>query len=216
MLSTPKAIIWDLDNTLYKFNNALKHHCNIAAARAVIDCGLDLEFDAALQIATQSERTYNYSLHEFILNHGFEYKDLHHPFHDYIDESLILPIDGLAQNLRQFNAPQSILTNASQSWTMRVLKILGMNDIFDLDLIFCMENFNFSPKARNNDGLHLAINKLGHNPKDIIFIDDLPRNLKKAKETNVQTGLTHNDTALNKQSYIDYYFNCTNDLFDRF
>ncbi len=208
-----RAVIWDLDNTLYKFTDTLKQNCNIAAANAVIESGIDLGFDEALQIAIQSEITHNYSLHEFILNHGLNYKELHHPFHNNLDENLISPIEGLVENLRQFNAPQAILTNASQSWAERVLKFLGMIDIFDPDLIFCMEDFNFSPKARSNDGLNLAINSLGHAPSDIILIDDLSRNLKMAKSAGVKTALTHCDMRVIKEDYIDYYFESTNEFF---
>jgi len=208
-----KAVVWDLDNTLYRFTSDLKYNCNVAAAKASIDLGLQLSFDEALQIAIKSENTYNYSLHEYTLSHGLTYQDLHHPFHQNIEVQHADPIDGLDQKLENLQIPQAVLTNASRSWAGRVIKYLNLDHVLKGEMIFCMEDFGYEPKARSNKGLSLALDKLGCDATDTIIIDDLSRNLLKAKELGLQTALTHYDEYAS-EDHIDYYFKSTNDFFD--
>lgn len=207
-----EAVIWDLDNTLYQFTDDLKYHCNVAAAKAVIDVGLPLVFEEALQIAVKSEIDYNYSLHEFILNHGLSYKELHHPFHDNIDETLGKRISGLLNCFEQYDLPHVVLTNASQGWARRVLKYFDLNKFFNNDAILCMENFGYIPKARGNDGVLMALAKLKTAPENTLIVDDLSRNLLTAKQAGLQTAITHFDN-IHKGDHIDYYFQSTNDVF---
>lgn len=207
-----EAVIWDLDNTLYQFTDDLKYHCNVAAAKAVIDAGLPLVFEEALQIAVKSEIDYNYSLHEFILNHGLSYKELHHPFHDNIDETLGKRISGLLNCFENLHLPHIVLTNSSQGWARRVLKHLDLDVFFAHDTILCMEDFAFVPKARGNEGVSLALEKLKTAPENTLIVDDLSRNLLQAKQAGLQTAITHFDGD-QKDGHVDYYFKSTLDVF---
>jgi len=91
-----KGVIWDLDNTLYRFTDQFKEQCNRVAAKAAQSQGIDLSYDDTLKLAQKSETDHGYSIHLYVTHHGFTYDSLHVPFHDNIDETTIDIIDGVA------------------------------------------------------------------------------------------------------------------------
>lgn len=186
------GIIWDLDNTLYRFTDAMKYQCNVAAAKAAQDLGLSLPYEELLDIAIRSEKEYGYSLHNYILHHGLTYKDLHHPFHEAIDETLVEKIEGLKDFLTTVEFPKVILTNASRDWANRVLSYIGLSSVFQQNEILAMEDFHYEPKARTDRGLTMAIERLGVAENHILFIDDLERNLLIPYQSGLKTVLVHN------------------------
>lgn len=210
-----EGIIWDLDNTLYRFTDGFRHHCNIAAAKAAKEKGIDLPYEDCIKIAERSEEEFGYSLHIYVTHHGLSYADLHFPFHQNIDENIIEPIEGLVNKVREIDLPQIILTNASRCWAARTLKRIGADDIFDDKKIIAMEDVNFEPKARSLSGFRKALIELGTNPSNTILIDDIDRNLVKAKELGLQTAYMHYDDKMDiLPEDIDYQYEDANALID--
>lgn len=200
-MSSIEAILWDLDNTLYRFTDDFKLHCNHAAAQAAIVCGIDLPYEDCLKVAIESEKQYHFSLNKFVLDHGILYKKLHFPFHEAIETSYIKEIVGLKDKISQLPHRHLVITNASRHWATRSIDFLGLSFIFDKDAILCMEEFNFEPKARGRKGFDLAIERLSINPENIILVDDLIRNLAMASTIGIKTA--HIDYGL---SYVGNSF----------
>lgn len=192
-MNTIKGIIWDLDNTLYRFSDAFKHVCNKAAAKAAIDIGLDMSFDDALHIAERSETEHGYSMHGYVTDHGLSIADLHFPFHANIDERIIAPFDGLSVQLRALEVPQVILTNASRCWARRALTHIGADDIFDEGQVIAIEDVDFEPKARSEKGFLRALELLNLPAGDVLMVDDLDRNLAMAHRIGFKTAYIHYD-----------------------
>lgn len=192
-LNTDKiqGIIWDLDNTLYRFTEAFYQSCTMAAAKAAQEHGIDLSFDETLKLAERSEQEYGYSMHGYVVHHGISYADLHFPFHDKIDESVIEKIEELPIALQSINTPQVILTNASRGWAKRVLEYTGLNQFFDDAAIIPMEDADFEPKARSHKGFKLAQEKLKLPFENIVMVDDLDRNLIIPHKLGMQTAYMH-------------------------
>ncbi|NQZ14900.1 MAG: HAD hydrolase-like protein [Alphaproteobacteria bacterium] len=206
-----EGVIWDLDNTLYRFTDGFRHHCNVAAAKAAKEKGIDLPYDDCVKIAERSEEEFGYSMHIYITHHGFSYADLHFSFHQNIDENIIEPIEGLIDKIKVINLPQIILTNGSRCWAERALTRIGANDLFDSNKIIAMEDVNFEPKARSLSGFRKALIQLGTNPSNTLFVDDLDRNLVKAKELDLQTAYVHYGDKMDILSDdIDYQFEDAN------
>ena len=111
--SAIRGVIWDLDNTLYRFTDKFYRSCTEAAAQAAQELGINLSYDETLRLAERSEAEHGYSMHAYVTDHGLSYTALHFPFHQRIDETVIETIDGVKEALESLDIPQVILTNAS-------------------------------------------------------------------------------------------------------
>lgn len=186
-----RGIIWDLDNTLYRFTDEFYTSCTQAAARAAQDLGIQITYDEALKLAERSEEKYGYSMHGYVTEHGLSYADLHFPFHQNIDETVIAPIEGAIETLQKFEQSQVILTNASQCWAKRALEFIGADKIFAPSHILAMEDADFEPKARSDKGFLRALEILNLPPENIVMVDDLDRNLIIPHKMGMQTIYMH-------------------------
>jgi FMN phosphatase YigB (HAD superfamily) len=206
-----KAVIWDLDNTLYRFTDALKENCNIAAAKAAQSLGIAHSFEECLSLAKVSELQHGYSLHVFTQQHGFAYADLHHPFHDAIEEKLIEPVPDIKNLLKKTGQPHAIVTNASRNWADKVLAILELGDFFAPSHIIPMEDVNFEPKARSPRSLLKAANILGVEMCNILLVDDMVRNLTTGKQLGMRTALVNSQE--HHTDAVDYKFDRVENVF---
>jgi len=186
-----KGIIWDLDNTLYRFTDAFYKSCTEAAAEAAQELGINLSYEDTLKLAERSELEHGYSMHGYVTDHGLTYASLHFPFHQKIDEKVIDPIPNLKEALQNIKLPQVILTNASRCWAERALKFIGIDDLFQSDRIIPMEDTDFEPKARSDKGFKLAMRKLNLSAEEIVMVDDLDRNLTIPYDLGMQTAYMH-------------------------
>lgn len=191
-----EGVIWDLDNTLYRFTKEFRHQCNVAAAKAAYDQGIDLSYEDTFKLAERSEAEYGYSIHFYVAHHGFSYDSLHVPFHDNIDEKTIETIEGVAESLRGLDMPQAILTNASRGWAHRVLNHIGLEDFFDDAFITASEDVDFQVKSQSRAGFERALAALGLPPEKVVMVDDLDRNLIIAHEMGLQTIYMHHDDPI--------------------
>lgn len=212
-----KGIIWDLDNTFYRFTPEFRLSCNQAAAKAVIEMGFDKPYEECLAMAIRSSEEHHFSLYVFITQYGLDYNQLHILFHQYLEPALIDPIDGVIDKIRTLDMPQIILTNASRHWAHKALCEIGATDLFSGHQILAMEDVNMTPKARGTYGYGKALDYLGLQSSDVMFIDDLDRNLEKAKEIGLNTAYIHHGNILKKRpDFMDYQFHNPIDFIDHF
>jgi pyrimidine 5'-nucleotidase len=202
-----EGIIWDLDNTLYRFTDELKRHCNEAAAKAAQSLGIDFSYEDTVKIAERSEEQHGYSLHVYVTDHGLSYQDLHVPFHQNIDERVIEPISGTREALEKFQGRQVILTNASRCWAERALKYLEIDEFFQSHEIIPMEDVDYEPKARSDKGLKRAIDVLNLPAENLLMVDDLDRNLIIPHKLGVQTAyMYHDDPMIELPEFVTAQF----------
>lgn len=196
MLSGIRGIIWDLDGTLYRYDDVFIKACNIAAARAAQLLGVNITYEESVALAVRSEAEHGYSLHGFIHDHKLSYDRLHHPFHEFIDEKLIEKNDAFVKALERLSLPQVLLTNASRGWANRVLRHLGMKHLFPDGHIIPMEDVNYTPKARGATGFEKALEILNLLPMHVLVVEDLARNLIIPRQMGLRTALvTHGSQA---------------------
>ena len=183
------GIIWDLDNTLYRFDAAFEHACNIASARAAISLGVPMEFEEALEVAQISFRKHGFSGLIFEQNYQICRQDYHFKFHESIDEKIIRVNEEMKAGLQNIGIQNVILTNASHEWAVRTLTHLGLKDFFPDTHILGQENVDFIPKARDNHGFEKALEILNLNPENALMVDDLSKNLRIPATMGMQTAL---------------------------
>ncbi|MBN8520557.1 MAG: HAD hydrolase-like protein [Alphaproteobacteria bacterium] len=195
-LSHIRGIIWDLDGTLYRFDDLFIKACNVAAARAAQSLGVNITYEQAVALAVKSEAEQGYSLHGFIHEYGLTYAQLHAPFHQHIDEKLIQRNDDFVKALESLCLPHVLLTNASRDWANRALSHLGMKHLFLDHHIIPMEDVNFTPKSRGKEGFEKALFCLSLSAKDVLIVEDLPRNLYIPHQMGMTTALVTHGGAM--------------------
>lgn len=192
-----EGIIWDLDNTLYRFTDNFRRHCNEVAAQLAVQMGLPMSEAEAFDLAEKSESRYGYSIHYFVKDYGCSYRDMHGPFHDLVGVEHIEMIEGMREKLTALPHPQAILTNASKGWARRALTHAGLKDLFPDDKIIAVEDADFEAKSISDKGFKLAVETLNLCPTKIMMVDDMTRNLKIPHEMGMQTAHVHYDKKNN-------------------
>ena len=206
-LSRIRGIVWDLDNTLYRFTDKFYKACTTAAAEAAQEMGINLSYEDTLRLAERSEKEYGYSMHGYVTDHGLSYASLHFPFHEKIDETVIDKIGGVKESLASCNLPQVILTNASREWAERVLNYIDVKEQFPDQKIIPMEDVNFEAKSRTTKGFLKACEILSLLPEEVLMVDDLDRNLITANSVGIQTAyIHHGDKISDLPDFIDEQF----------
>lgn len=204
-LKNVRGIIWDLDGTLYRFNEAFRLACNHAAAKAARTVDDTLVYEDALALAMKGETEQGFSLYWFVTHMGMKYEDLHFPFHKSLDEKIIEQNEKMGAALRTLDIPSVILTNASRDWVKRILVHLGMDDIFGDSIILALEDADFQPKSKGSTGFDKALKILKLPADQVILVDDLAKNLIKAKELGLMTALIHHGALEeNVAAYADF------------
>ena len=207
-----QGIIWDLDGTLYRFDELFKDACNRAAAQAASTILARYTYEEAYVRTVQSEIDHGFSLRWFHDETGLPFEDMHFLYHDSVDEKVIARNDEMADALRALHLPSVILTNASRGWVTRILKHLGMDDLFDENLILALEDADFVPKGRGTTGFERALSILNIDPANVLMVEDLPKNLEVAKSTGMKTALVHHGQLTEKPAHVDYLYANTLDL----
>ena len=136
-----------------------------------------------------------------------------HPYHDNVDITIIEKNDEMRAALEALDLPMVILTNASRSWVNRMLEHLGYTDLFPQQSIVALEDNNYEPKAYHTTGFERCLSILHKKATRTLMVEDLPRNLPKAKELGLNTALVHHGQMPKDYSGdIDYLFQTTLEL----
>lgn len=191
-LQAAKGIIWDLDNTLYRMDEALTHAFNLAVARAVIEAGIDIDIEEATRIALKSFEDHGYSGRTFIQAYGVDDLWLHHTFHRYVDETLIAHNAEVAEMFDMLGDVQhALITHGAGDWAMRVLKHLGLKKWFENERILAFEDYDFQRKSESPVAFEKALERLELEPKHVIMVEDLGPNLRIPYKMGMGTALIH-------------------------
>ena len=205
-----KGIIWDLDNTLYRFDRAFELACSIASARAAIAMGVPMSEEDAIENANEAFYTHGYSGYFFEHDYGVCREAYHFKYHEMIDEKILDVNRDMQGALKELDMPHVILTNGSQEWAKRVLKHQGLDPWFPDDRIVAQEDADFTPKARGPRGFEVAVQKLGLDHENILMVDDLEKNLRIPKDMGMQTVLVHHGRAVDPlPDFVDQSFDDT-------
>ena len=206
------GVIWDLDNTLYRFGDDFVDLCNRASAQTAIDMGLQLSFDEAYELAGRSYREHSNSFGAF-KKLGMEYTKFHHLFHDRVSFETILVIDDLHKTVESLPHKMVVLTNASRPWAQKILKKTKLDSVFGDHNIVALEDVAFKAKSQGTDGFLLAKDRGGMTTMDneeIIVVEDVAANLIHAKNIRMATALVHRPKT--DDGHIDHHFDEVMDL----
>jgi len=198
------TIIWDLDNTLYKFTEEQIETWHESVCHAMNSRGVNLPLSDAMELARKGWREHRNSNHYFCKNYGIGWQDAHVGMFKFLNHDRIAPCDrtpALFKAMRHHR--HAIVTFATKDWAKRILDHTGLADFFQSDLIIGAEDYDFEDKSESPRGILTMLDKLGSDPAEVLFVEDTMINLKPAHEHGVVTAyLHHNRPGYEKLPYF--------------
>lgn len=167
-----RALIFDLDNTLYPASAAMEEH-TIARMNEYTARLLGMGVEESKVFRREHMPRYGTTLEWLMAEHGFaDPEDYFTYVHPAGEEDLVEFDPGLGPFLDSLKLPKFVFTNAPMEHADRVLQKLGIADKFQrvFDVRFC--NLRGKPSAAAVDGVLAAI---GLPAEDTLFMDDIPR-----------------------------------------
>lgn len=202
-----KTLVWDLDNTLYKFHPEQVEAWNRATTEYALQNGVTLPFDEAMKLAEDGWLSHRNSGHHFTHTHGLCSRQMHIGVNNNLSETMIsacLETPELMKAMREYR--HVILTFAVRDWAKRVLDYTKLAEFFETDHILGAEDYNFEDKAHSARGILTVLELTGANPDEVLFVEDTLPNLKPAKEeAGVNTAYLHHNRPMNdnEMDFVD-------------
>lgn len=213
--SSLKGMIWDLDNTLYRFNAPLEKEFNRAIAHAALEWGVDLTPEEAIAIAEESWITHRYSAFEFMLRYNIPQADLHHLTDKHLDDQYIQKCDLTCNLFSRGSEKHALITHSARPWALKILKRLELDPWFPDPQVFAYEDYAFESKAKSRKPFEVALESINHNACDTVMVEDTLENLKIPHEMGIMTVYLHHGRPVDElPSFVDYHTDNVRDLLD--
>ncbi|MDX2479614.1 MAG: pyrimidine 5'-nucleotidase [Desulfuromusa sp.] len=195
-----KAVLFDLDNTLYPAERDLFSLIDVRINRYMEDVvAIDPAAVDGLRLRYWTD--YGATLQGLILHHGIDPED----YLDYVhavDVTSRLSFDiELQQTLRNLRLPSYVFTNGSRCHVDRVVTALGIDglfaDVFDIRIA------DYQPKP-NPDPYRQVLDELSLSGDQCIMVEDQLQNLQMAKQFGMKTVLVGAAQFVTQEySYVD-------------
>jgi len=204
-----KYILFDLDNTLYPkslgiFDLVIERIRNYMEVRM----GFDRELSRALR--QEYLRKYGSTMRGLIIHHNLNADDFLEYVHDVGVENRLSPNPALDELLASIPLEKGIFTSGHRPHAQRVLRCLGVERYFPQ--IFDITFTHFIPKP-NPEPYHQVLEHLCLEGRDCMMIEDMPANLKPAKDLGMITVLVGPGTE-KLDGVVDYVIETVLDLGD--
>jgi len=194
-----KSWVFDLDNTLYPIENQfmglVEQRINDYVVRAS-----GLPADEALVMQKSFLHDYGTSLAGLMTRYQI---DPHHflaEVHD-VPLDVLEPDTALRLGLERLQGRRFIFTNGSTVHAHRVLKKLGIDDLFEG--VFALEDADLIPKPDPRT-FHKMLVRFDIDPATACFFEDTPQNLEPAKAIGMTTVLVGPKAFSAEGEFIDY------------
>ncbi len=215
MIFGKNVLIYDLDDTLYNKTEEFADLLDSTMATALIeDLGLNMNFEKAKNLVTESFKIYRDGGEIFFREYGINPRDLFIAYHKRKPVEKIIPYDNLIEKIKKIPAEQYIFTASDRYASEKILKHLGIWEFFK-DRYYSVEDFGVYKKNESSDVYIKFCKKIGVDPKDCVFVDDSYSNLEFAKEAGMTTiRIYYKNNSAKDKKYIDYAFKGLMSFFD--
>jgi len=210
-----KVIIWDLDNTLYRETPEFADTLDEAMAKALVeDLGVPMSLPDCKARVKESYRLYRDGGELFYKDFHISQKELSDAYHFRKPVELIVPYENLAEKISKLDAEQFIFTASNRYASERILKQIGLYDMFK-DRFYSVEDFGQFNKNKDAEIYLQYCRKIGKQPEDCLFVDDSYSNLEFAKEAGMTTvRIYYRENSAKDKTYIDMAFKGINGFLD--
>lgn len=212
-----KAIIWDLDNTLYRITPEYSDILDGVMAKVLVeDIGVQMSVEEAKRLVKESFKKYRDGGVVFYKDYGVDEIDFYHAYHNNVPVDYIEPYEGLPEKLKNLHIPQYIFTNSTKKLAEKILEKIGLKEFFK-DRIYSVEDFDNLKKNETPNVYYWLCEKIGVDPKECIFVDDSYSNLKYPKQIGMTTvRIYYSNNSSKDLPYIDAAYNGVYGFIDDF
>ena len=192
-------LLIDLDNTVYPEDSNIFIQIDLKMKSFIAEY-LNVSLDEAFKIQKKYFINNGTTLRGLMLYHNVQPEKFLNYVHD-IDLTNIKKNKELGHELKKYNGKKIIFTNGSDQHAKKVLSQIGLNNT--IDNIFDIIKADYIPKPEILT-YQKVINEYRLDPRNTIMIDDLPNNLRTAKELGMKTVLIKKDFLnYNTHDYVD-------------
>lgn len=203
----PHGILWDLDNTLYRLDDAIERAVNLAVAKAAIALGADIPVEEAMKKAHESWLTHRHSANYFMERYGLTLAAIHHETDRMLAGTLVQKCHETRDLFSQVNLAHALITHAARPWALRTLDHLELKPYFPDAQIFAYEDFDFESKARSRRSFEKALTAINHSAANVLMVEDTVENLRVPHEMGMTTIILHHGQKKDEYpSYVDFTF----------
>ncbi|MGD0173802.1 MAG: pyrimidine 5'-nucleotidase [Anaerolineales bacterium] len=185
---SPACIFFDLDDTLYAPERGVWREIASRINRYLVErTGIPEPEVDALRKRYFSE--YGTALNGLRVEHSVDPADYYRFVHDIPLEKYLAPDPALRRMLEALPQKKLIFSNADRPYILRVLSTLDIEDCFNGIVDIFSTGFACKPMEAS---YRIAMQLAGSpQPEDCALVDDLPRNLKPAREMGMTGVLVH-------------------------
>lgn len=180
-----KYILFDLDNTLYPRSLGI-FDMVVERIRNYMEVCMGFEKELARALRQEYIRKYGSTLRGLMIHYNLKPEDYLEYVHDVGVEDRLSPSPTLVELLESIPIDRGIFTSGHRPHAQKVLRCLGVEQYFPqiFDIVFT----RYIPKP-DPEPYHQILDFLGLEGKDCMMIEDLPANLKPAKDLGMATVL---------------------------
>jgi len=193
-----KAILFDLDNTLYPAEKDLFSLIDVRI-NYYMEAQVGIERQQVDVLRRQYWQDYGTTLQGLIRHHQVDPEDYLSYVHEVDVGSRLSQDEELRCSIEALSVPSYVFTNGSRCHVDRVVSALGLDgmfaDIFDIRIA------NYQPKP-NLDPYLQVLDVIGLQGEDCVMVEDQPQNLQTAKELGMKTVLV-GGYCQNDYTYVD-------------
>ena len=182
--------IFDLDNTLYPESCRLFDQIDERMGQYVARF-LNVGRDEARRIQKAYYRQYGATMNGMMLHHQMDPEPYLHYVHD-IDHSPVRAAPLLARAIEALPGRKLVFTNGSQSHAERVMRRLGVSDLFEH--IHDIKASGYTPKPAR-EAYDALIDSAAVQPQRSAMFEDIARNLEAPHAMGMKTVLVRTDPA---------------------
>ncbi len=176
--------IFDLDNTLHNATPHIFPHIN-RSMTAYLQQHLQLDEQAANALRMDYWQRYGATLSGMVRHHATNPDHFLWHTHQFPElPQMVLREPHLRQVLQRLPGKKLVFSNAPQHYARDVLKLLGVDDLFE-DL-FAIEHARYRPKPQMAGFVRL-LKKHRLNPAQCVMVEDSAENLQTAKRLGMKT-----------------------------
>jgi putative hydrolase of the HAD superfamily len=180
-----ECILFDLDNTLYPKSLGI-FDMVVERIRHYMEKCMGFEKNLARELRQEYIRKYGSTLRGLMIHQNINPEDYLEYVHDVAVEEKVSPSPELAELLRAIPIEKAIFTSGHRPHALKVLHCLGVEQYFPR--IFDITFTHYIPKP-NPEAYCQVLESLGLEGPACMMVEDLPANLKPAKEMGMTTVL---------------------------
>lgn len=171
-------ILFDLDNTLYSAKQEVGYRVGLRITQYMIEeAGIPL--DEVDDLRHSYWKRYGLTMLGLVRHHGVDPEEYLSYVHNVDVGAILRPDPELCRALQSLPLRRAIFTNSTTDHSKQVLTALGLENAFEE--IFDIRVANYLPKPCP-EPYHAVLARLGTSASRCIMVDDVPDNLKTAKD----------------------------------